>query len=294
MELTLKESFQACELIARKRARNFYYAFTVLPKAKRQAICSMYAFMRYCDDIADSDNPPSSKVEALHRWRLGLSNALNGNYGQSRIMPAFHDSVRRFNIPEIYFHELIDGAEMDLSINRYQTFDELYQYCYKVASVVGLVCIHIFGFKDEVAKSYAESCGIAFQLTNILRDVMEDADSGRIYLAREDMAAFNYSDEDLAGRVFDERFRSLMAFETERARSYYQKGEQLLRYVDSVSRPCLATMIGIYSSLLDKIEVKGYDVFSQRVALTSMEKLAIAARSTIGKVQMEGNRHQSV
>lgn len=281
MDPKLKESFQACEQIARKRARNFYYAFTVLPKAKRRAICSMYAFMRYCDDISDSDDPPSSKVDALRRWRSDLDSALDGDYGRSRILPAFHDTVRRFDIPEVYFHRLIDGAEMDLSINRYQTFDELYQYCYKVASLVGLVCIHIFGFTGDVAKDYAESCGIAFQLTNILRDIREDGERNRIYIPIEDLTTFGYSEEDLLTGIVDGRFNRLMEFQVSRARDYYGKAMPLLNHVDSASRPCLAAMIGIYSTLLDRIEARGYDVFAQRIALSSKEKLTIAAQSAL-------------
>jgi 15-cis-phytoene synthase len=282
MELTLTESFQACEEIAHKRARNFYYAFRVLPKSKRLAICSMYAFMRYCDDIADSDDPPTSKIDALRRWRNALTDALGGDVGKSRILPAFCHSVRKYSIPESYFYELIEGAEMDQSKTRYQTFDDLYQYCYRVASVVGLVCIHIFGFSEEVAKTHAEYCGIAFQLTNILRDVREDADHDRIYLPLNDMTAAGYSEEDLRDLVFDNAFRKLMKLEAQRARRYYEHGIALLDYVDPVSRPCLGAMIGIYSSLLDKIESENYDVLSQRISLSAKQKISIAARSTLG------------
>lgn len=282
MDLTLTESFDTCEQIARRRARNFYYAFKILPKPKRLAICSMYAFMRYCDDIADSCHPPTSKADALRRWRDALSGALKGDFGESKILPAFADSVQRYSIPEIYFYELIDGAEMDLSVSRYQTFDDLYQYCYRVASVVGLVCIHIFGFQSAKAKSYAESCGVAFQLTNILRDVKEDAEHGRIYLPLDDMNAVGYSEDDLCRSIFDDRFRRLMKTEAARAHSYYERGNALLGYVDPASRPCLAAMIGIYSSLLGKIETKDYDVFSKRISLSAREKLSIAARSTLG------------
>jgi phytoene synthase len=241
----------------------------------------MYAFMRYCDDIADSHHPPTSKADALRQWRDALTGALKGDYGESRILPAFADSVQKYSIPATYFYELIDGAEMDLSVNRYQTFDDLYQYCYRVASVVGLVCIHIFGFQDDQAKNYAESCGIAFQLTNILRDVKEDAEHGRIYLPLEDMEAAGYSEDDLSHFMLDDRFRQLMKIEAQRAHGYYERGTGLLGYVDPVSRPCLAAMIGIYSSLLTKIESKGYDVFSKRISLSAREKISIAARSTL-------------
>lgn len=277
----LKASYQACESIARERAGNFYYAFTVLPKPKRQAICAMYAFMRYCDDISDSDNPPASKLDALQEWRSALGNAMSGDYEQNRILAAFHDAVRVFNIPEEYFHELIDGATMDLSINRYRTFDDLYQYCYKVASVVGLVCIHIFGFREDAAKMYAEHNGIAFQLTNILRDVREDAERGRIYIPQEDLENFCYSEDDLLRGVSDDRFRELMRFQVARAKSYYAMATPLVDYVDLASRAGLMAMIGIYSSLLNRIEEKNYDVLSGRIALSTREKLSIAAKSLV-------------
>jgi phytoene synthase len=277
----LKTSYRACENIARERARNFYYAFTVFPKAKRQAICAMYAFMRYCDDISDSDNPSGTKLGALDAWRSALDNAVAGNYGQDAILPAFHHTVSTFNIPSKYFHELIDGAQMDLSINRYQTFDELYQYCYRVASVVGLVCLHIFGFNDDRAMKHAEHCGIAFQLTNILRDIKEDAERDRIYLPQEDLERFDVSEENLLNGVMDNRFHNLMRFQVQRAKDYYAKASPLVSLIDTASRPGLTAMVGIYSSLLDRIEDRGYDVFSSRVALSTKEKLGIAARSML-------------
>lgn len=281
MDVTLKASYRACETIARRRARNFYYAFTVLPKAKRRAICAMYAFMRYCDDISDSDDTGTSKTGALRQWRLALDDALNGHYGQSQILAGFHDAVKKFRIPENYFYELIDGAEMDLSINRYERFEDLYQYCYRVASVVGLVCIHIFGFHDQMAKVYAESCGVAFQLTNILRDIKEDAERNRIYIPQVDLATFGYSEEDLKNGVVDSRFRNLMRYEVNRARNYYHRSKPLIHLVDVTSRPGLAAMIGIYSTLLERIESRNYDVFSSRVKLSTKEKLGIAARSML-------------
>jgi phytoene synthase len=241
----------------------------------------MYAFMRYCDDISDSDNPGGDKHALLQQWRSGLDNAMRGEYGNSRILAGFHHAVQSFHIPVSYFHELIDGAEMDLSTNRYETFDELYEYCYRVASVVGLVCIHIFGFHTEAAKDYAESCGVAFQLTNILRDVREDAERNRIYIPLEDLDAFNYSEDDLFNCVKDSRFREMMEFEVNRARDYYDRAKPLVPLVDMTSRAGLAAMIGIYSTLLNRIEEHDYDVFSERIALTTTEKIGIAARSLL-------------
>jgi len=279
LDKELKVSYEYCERVARKQAKNFYYAFTVLPQQKRAAICAVYAFMRFCDDISDSDNPCHSKIEALNRWRDALDAAVAGDFSSSKIMPAFHNAVHSFNIPTEYFHELIDGAEMDLSINRYRTFDDLYKYCYRVASVVGLVCIHIFGFNEEKAKEYAEYQGIAFQLTNILRDVKEDADRNRIYIPQSDIEAYGYSEIDLVNGVYDDRFRALMKAQVERARDFYHKGSPILGMIDPSSRGGLAAMTDIYSSILNRIESKNYDVFAKRISLTTSEKLAIAARS---------------
>lgn len=281
VDITLRASYRACEQISKQCARNFYYAFAVLPKAKRQAICAIYAFMRYCDDISDGDNPEFSKFDALQAWRSALTDAMVGSYEQSEILPAFHDTIRTFKVPEEYFHELIDGAQMDLSVNRYRTFDDLYRYCYRVASVVGLVCIQVFGFKEDAARVYAEYEGIAFQLTNILRDVKEDADRNRIYLPQEDLDRFGYTEQDLLANVYDERFRELMKFEVARAREYYEKARPLVDTVDIASRAGLVAMVGIYSTLLDRIEERRYDVFRERVTLSSREKLGIAARSLI-------------
>lgn len=281
MDPLLRQSYRECEEIARKRARNFYYAFTVLPKTKRQAMCAMYAFMRYCDDVSDSADPTGSRRNDLKRWRSALDSALVGDYRSNRIMTAFHDTVRTFGIPVEYFYELIEGAEMDLCTTRYATFEDLYEYCYRVASAVGLVCIHIFGFCGTSAKQYAEYCGVAFQLTNILRDIKEDADRGRIYIPQEDLSAFGYSEDDLLQGILDDRFRDLMRFQVARARDYYDRGMPLVEQIDPISRPGLLAMIGIYASILDRIEQKGYDVFSQRIGLSVKEKLAIAAHSAL-------------
>ena len=173
--IDIEHSYRYCRNIARKRARNFYYSFIVLPRAKSDAMCAVYAFMRFCDDIADDPEIDGDRERMLAKWGESLVKGAEGDYGDSPILPAFHDTIRRFNIPIDYFQELIDGAAMDLRVDKYRTFDDLYDYCYKVASVVGLVCIHIFGFSSPKARNYAEFCGIAFQLTNILRDVREDA-----------------------------------------------------------------------------------------------------------------------
>jgi phytoene synthase len=265
--------------VARAQARNFYYAFAVLPVDRRNALCAVYAFMRYCDDISDGGAALSDKRALLEAWRGALAAAYDGEYGDSRILPAFHDTVRRFNIPRAYFDALIDGAQMDLTVRRYETFDELYQYCYRVAGVVGLVCIEIFGYQDERARGYAESCGIAFQLTNILRDVREDGALGRIYLPQEDLRRFGYAEEELLRGEVNERFLRLMEFEVARAREYYQRALPLVPLIERGSRPALRAMMAIYAGILDRIEQSGYDVFAERAQLSHWEKVGIAARA---------------
>lgn len=274
-------SYGYCHEVARKRARNFYYSFIVLPREKRDAMCAVYAFMRYCDDIADDPDIKLNRAGMLDRWRQSLDKAAAGRYEYSPILPAFADAVRKFDIPLDYFHQLIDGASMDLSIDRYRTFDELYDYCYKVAAVVGLVCIHVFGFDCPEAKKYAEYCGIAFQLTNILRDVKEDGASGRVYIPEEDLRAFHYSAEELISGPRDERYNRLMRFEVARARGYYNAALPLVEMVHGSGRPGLCAMIEIYFSILEAIERKHYDVFANSISVPRTRKVAIAARALV-------------
>jgi phytoene synthase len=272
-------SYRLAESVTRKRARNFYYSFVVLPPERRRAFCAVYAFMRCCDDISDGEAPIVSKGEGLRMWRAQLEASLKGDYRGNPILPALHDALRRFSIPAQYFHWIIDGVEMDLNIDGYDTFDDLYRYCFCVASAVGLVCLQIFGFKDERAKQYAEYCGIAFQLTNILRDVKEDAAMGRIYLPREDLQKFHYSPEKLKQGTVDDSFRRLMEFETGRAAGYYSEARKLLVLIDETSRPALWAMMEIYGRILKKIVRRQYDVFGSAIHLSSREKVSIVLRA---------------
>lgn len=275
-DAALARSFQYCQTVARREAKNFYYSFLVLPPAKRAALCAVYAFMRFCDDIADSPGAPATKEGYLDAWAGALRAAMRGESGESLILPAFRATVERYEIPPRLFEELIAGARMDLTIRRYATFAELREYCYRVASVVGLVCIRIFGFEGD-PEPYAEQLGIAFQLTNILRDIPEDASMGRIYLPLEDLAAFDYPEEDLLAGVADERFLRLVAFEARRAREFYDGARPLLPMLHPNSRPCLAAMIGIYGGILERIEQQGYNVFAARARLSTWRKLEVAA-----------------
>ena len=254
MATSLQASYQHCHRLARSRARNFYYGFWLLPKPRRDAFCAVYAFMRYCDDVADGEASTAEKAGKLRAWHQTLERALAGDYGDSLILPAFHDAVERYQIPEEYFHQLIAGTEMDLTVHSYRTFEELYQYCYHVAAVVGLFSLHMFGFRDPRAKLLAERCGIAFQLTNILRDVQQDAAAGRIYLPLEDLEKFRCTTEQILRRVRNPAYYQLMRHEIARARAYYQEAAPLIEMVEPESRPALWTLISIYRRVLRAVE----------------------------------------
>src|SRR6266851_5802853 len=253
------ESYTFCRRIARTRARNFYYSFLLLSREQRDAMCAIYAFMRYCDDISEAEG---ASRPAIEEWRSDLQRALQGDYPGNPLWPAFHDTVQRYRIPHNYFQEMIDGVSSDLEPRQIQTFDELYRYCYQVASVVGLSIIHIFGFDSRDALPLAEKCGIAFQLTNILRDVREDAGLNRVYLPAEDLSRFGVTQAEIARGEDSPRFRQLMAFEAARARGYYEESRPLLHLVDRRNRPSLWALIEIYRRLLGRIEAANYDVLS--------------------------------
>lgn len=265
----LAASYSFCRRVARTRARNFYYSFMLLTSRQRDAMCAIYAFMRYCDDISEGEG---ASLEAIKGWRRDLDQALAGNYGENLLWPAFHDTVRRYKIPCRYFHEMIEGVASDLQPRQVQNFDELYRYCYQVASVVGLTIIHIFGFTSDQAPALAEKCGIAFQLTNILRDVREDRENKRVYIPAEDIGRFG---ADLSKR--DGNFIRLLRFEAERARRYYVESRPLIELVEKRSRASLWALIEIYRRLLERIERSDFDVLRRRIRVPVWEKLGILA-----------------
>jgi phytoene synthase len=279
MSVSLEESYQRCCHIARRTAKNFYYSFLVLPREKRRAMCAIYAFMRRSDDIADGAANPAVALEGLRQWRAQVDEALRGDVSADLILPALADTVRRYAIPHQHFHELLDGTEMDQTATRYATFNDLYKYCYRVASAVGLVVLPIFGYKDKAALIPAEACGIAFQLTNILRDVKEDARLGRIYLPLEDLRRFGVSEDDIMTGRSTPQFLELMRFEAARAHGFYEKAKPLLKMIDADSRGTLAMMIDIYGGILQKIEESNFAVFDGRIRLSAAEKLWIVAKN---------------
>lgn len=306
--LQLEAAYANCRAISRATAKNFYYGFLALPQEKRDAICAVYAFMRQADDIADDPNlPDAEKRTRLATWLDRLERVAAGEPTDDPVLMALADAQRRYKIPFVLLQKLVAGTAMDVeppakpvSANAippakngttiavaapptaieplYQDFNGLYQYCYHVASVVGLVCICIFGYRDPAAEALAEHTGIAFQLTNILRDVKEDAALGRIYFPREDLDRFGVSPEALVCGVPMERLLPLLKFQADRAREFYASAEKLLPLIDDDGQPALWTLVTIYRNLLEKIAARNYDVFSGRVRLTTWEKFRILAR----------------
>jgi phytoene synthase len=279
--LGVSESYVHCENVARAQAKNFYVTFKLLDDDQRRAMCAIYAFMRYCDDLSD-DAGVEDRAAAIARWQGDLHNALAGRMPDNPLWPAFADAVARYKIPHQYFDDMIAGVSSDLEPRNLQTFDELYRYCYLVASVVGLTVIHVFGFDSPEALRLAEKCGIAFQLTNILRDVREDAENQRIYWPAEDLAKFGVKPQDLQGSAVTPALRSMLEFEAKRARAYYQESAPLVALIHPGSRASLKALIGIYSRLLEKIVAANYDVMSQRVRVPNWEKAWILLKSRLG------------
>ena len=254
-DAALREDYARCASITRRSSSNFYYAFMLLPAERRQALYSVYAFCRFVDDIADDavgDEAGGKPAKLLARWREELERVFNGSPTHA-ISRALAYNVRRFAIPRRYFEEIIDGVEMDLGRTRYATFEELRLYCYRVASAVGLVCIEIFGYRNPRTREYAENLGIAFQLTNIIRDLSEDAARGRIYLPLEDLARFDVSEDEILRGADTIELRRLLEHEVERARSFYAQAENALAAEDRAAMVCAEAMRSIYRALLERI-----------------------------------------
>jgi len=292
----LEQSYEWCTQVAKSQAKNFYYSFLLLPAPQRRAMCAMYAFMRYCDDLSDDDTGGAgveNRAAGIAAWRCDLDLALTGRAPEHPLWPAFFHAVKKYRIPHYYFFEMIEGVSSDLEPRRIRTFDELYDYCYHVASVVGLTIIHIFGFDDTAAPSalvLAEKCGIAFQLTNILRDVREDLEKGRVYLPSEDLERFGVSATEFTPA---RKFVDLMEFEAKRAREYYRESAPLIELIHPESRASLRALIGIYSRLLDRIVASGYDVLARRIRVPAWEKVWILSKSQLKTRGSAGRSEES-
>ena len=264
-----------CAALVRQARSNFYYAFVFLPRPKREAIFAAYAFSRRADDLVDQATSREAAVRDLQAWREQLHACYGGN-PTDPIAQNLQCVLQQFLIPKAHFLHLIDGVEMDLSKNRYATFEELHAYCYRVASAIGLICIEIFGYRNPRTVDYAVNLGIALQLTNILRDVRTDAEQDRIYLPQEDLDRFGYSDSDLMAGTYNPAFTRLMAFQCQRARDYYARARDHLTAEDRAGLFSAEIMAEIYARLLQRIEAMDYNVFDQTATLSNLRKLAIA------------------
>lgn len=277
MRTSTQEAYAYCQAITQQYAKNFYYAFLFLPKAQREAIYTVYAFCRYCDDIADTGDALSTQRQQLAHWRQELERCYAGTPTHT-ITQALACVVERYAIPAHYFDALLQGIEMDLEIQRYATFADLQQYCYRVASVIGLACIRIFGYSHPGVEEYAHHLGIALQLTNIMRDVKEDAERGRIYLPLEDLETFQYAETEVLQQRYTAAFVELMAFQRQRALAYYQKAEACLRPGDKAHLVAPEIMAGIYRATLQKIMRRQYNVYRERISLPTIQKVSIGLR----------------
>jgi len=307
--LQLRAAYGVCRHIARSAAKNFYYGFLLLPHRKRDALSAVYAFMRHADDISDDPAIASEqRREKLDEWMNAFRRVVDGERTDDPVLFALADAQKRYNISLELLEKLVHGTVMDVSPQQpqnrelsripdaapkpppsdllpqapcqephlqYETFKQLYDYCYHVASVVGLVCIRIFGYRDPRAEKLAEEVGVAFQLTNILRDVKEDAGLGRVYLPREDFARFNIDVHALTNGSAPQSLQPVMEFEAARARAYYCSAQELLPLIDDDSRGALWTLVEIYRQLLERIIECNYDVFSERIRLSTTEKLKV-------------------
>ena len=281
MNRELELAYDYCRDVTRREARNFYFGFILLPPSRRRAIYAAYAFARECDDIVDSGLETDEARRLLSECRDALKLCLAGK-PEGPVFTALADATRTFNVPVDALNDVIDGVEMDLTVRRYQTFEELLRYSSLVASSIGLISIAIFGHTGSgQARKHAVDLGVALQLTNILRDIKEDADRGRIYLPLEDIEAFNYSERELMEGVVSAEFRRLVAFEVKRAEMYYESGRRLLPYLPRRARACVSVMSAIYRGVLRGIEQDPDAVFRRRIGVSTRKKLALAGRELV-------------
>ena len=290
-ETELEKAYEYCESVTKFHAKSFYFAAKFLPKSKQRAVYPIYAFCRHVDDEIDEigDGDEAKAILAVERWKANLEEIYpqmdtDGHRlktkkqnlktkDQDLVFIAWQDLLKTYKIPRELPLELIQGVLMDTQIKRYETFDELYVYCYRVASTVGLMSSEILGYSDKIALRYAEAMGIAMQLTNILRDIKEDAAMNRIYLPQEDLRKFNVSEEQIFANKFDGNFAEMMKFQVERARQYYAKGEKGIALLSKDSRFTVLLAARIYAKILDEIEKQNYNIFVKRAHTTKSQKI---------------------
>lgn len=319
--LQLETAYGVCRHITRSAARNFYYGFLALPRRKRNALSAVYAFMRHADDLSDDASLSiPERRRKLGEWLDQWHRVVEGAATDDPVFMALRDAQQKYNIPTELLDKLVQGTAMDLYSNvpgadpsttdpssnvpcptsvvvngrgqstpdnvhiAYRTFAELYDYCYHVASVVGLTCIRIFGYREAFAEQLAEEVGVAFQLTNILRDIKEDGSLGRVYIPQEDLDHFGVSAQDLVSGSNLERLRPLLEMEASRAAEFYKAADKLLPLIDEDSQGALWTLVTIYHRLLDTIIERKYDVYSRRVRLSGIEKSGILLKGFLKRL----------
>jgi 15-cis-phytoene synthase len=259
----------------KKSKTNFLYSFSLLPKEKNKAINTIYTFCRKTDDIVDDENfSIEERSEKLNKWREEFIRSLNQE-SNDELLNRVSMVIKKFNIPVEPFLALIEGMEWDLKKKRYQTFDELYDYCFRAASTVGLICIEIFGYRKKETKDFAINLGIAMQLTNILRDIKSDSERDRIYIPIDELRRFNYSEDDLFKNVINENFIELMHYQVERAKFFYEKADSFLSKEDKGLMFSARIMQHIYYRILEKIEKNGYNIYKQRMRISNFKKIFI-------------------
>jgi phytoene synthase len=263
--------------ISKQSKSSFYYAFNLLPKDKREAMNIVYAFCRKTDDIVDNQNSNEVKLKDLIQWKRDFENSLNG-FKDNPLLNQLANVIDKYKIPTEPFFDLIKGMEMDLNFSRYENFETLKEYCYRVASSVGLISIEIFGYKNISTKDFAINLGIALQLTNILRDIKKDLENDRIYLPKEDMEKFSYSEEDLLSKRYNANFIKLMKYQVERAEYYFKLASSSLSKEDVKSMFPARAMQCVYYNLLQKIVYNNYDVLNKTIRVSNFEKIFIALR----------------
>ena len=283
----IQRALAYCRQITRKQAKNFYYAFLFLPSDKRAAIYSVYAFCRHSDDIADTPGPLYSKREQLKRWRDELANCYGGN-PNALITRALWHTIQKYPIPRRYFEELLTGVEMDLTVRRYTSFDDLKVYCYRVASAVGLACLEIFGYRHDGVRRYAGNLGIALQLTNIMRDVREDAERGRIYLPQQDLLAFGVTENDVLRQRYSASFAALMRFQQDRILAHYRQAASSLLPGDRAGLMAPEIMAAIYRATLQKMRRRDFNVFRRPIRLSGLRKICIGLGTFVSLCLRDG------
>ena len=281
--LDLEKAYKYCESVTKLHAKSFYFAAKFLPKHKQKAVFPIYAFCRHVDDEVDeiAEIKGNDVVQAVEKWKAGLEEIYEGktnheqrttNNEQNLVFTAWQDLLRTYKIRQNLPFELMQGVLMDTHIKRYETFDDLYVYCYRVASTVGLMSSEILGYSNKKALKYAEAMGIGMQLTNILRDIKEDAGMGRIYLPQEDLRKFDVAEEQIFANQFDKNFAEMMKFQVERARDFYREGEKGIRLLEKDSRFTVLLASRIYAKILDEIERQNYNVFNRRAHTSKTQK----------------------